>query len=248
MRAPLALLSLAVVPLAASLSCSNSGTDVAPRGDASVPDTTVLDVTAEVVPDAVVPDVSPEVIPEVSPPPFDGPFPPTFCDLPGSVLFGSGGSVTIVAGGVNAPSLSWLKLPSGFCAHYFAHADEVRQLRVAPGGELFVAAPSTPTAGGASGGPGAVVVFFDDNHDGYADGDSLPHSDGSAQNLTLFTSVASVQGLMFTPGFFYFQNGTQIMKVAYTTGQRGLKGTAESVVDVSMANGMYVSSDHWPKR
>jgi glucose/arabinose dehydrogenase len=176
------------------------------------------------------------------------PVPGTFCSLAGSTSYCCGGETKTVPGGMSAAaSLAWLTLPDGFCAHYYAHVTEARQLRFAPGGELFVAAPSTPTAGGAEGGPGAVVVLFDDNHDGYADGDALQHADGSPQNLTVFTSVASVQGLMFTPGSFYFQNGTEIMKVAYATGQRTLSGTPESVVDVSLANGMYVSDDHWPK-
>jgi glucose/arabinose dehydrogenase len=172
----------------------------------------------------------------------------TYCALPGSVTYCCGGETTTAPGGKGAaPSLGWVTVPDDYCVHYFAHVTEARQLRFAPGGELFVAAPSTPTAGGAVGGPGAVVVFFDDDHDGYADGDSLPHNDGTSQNLTVFTYVTSVQGLMFTPGWFYFQNGTQIMKVPYAKGQRAIAGNAESVVDVSAANGMYVSDDHWPK-
>jgi glucose/arabinose dehydrogenase len=187
-------------------------------------------------------------IPEVAPVPHDGALPPTYCDLPGSLRFGAGGVKTVVAGGENdAPSLSWLTLPDGFCAHYFAHVVTTRQLRFAPGGELFAASPSTPTAGAAPPGLGGVVVLFDDNGDGYADGDVFPHADMSAQNLTVFTNVASVQGLMFTPGSFYFQNGTQIMQVAYATGQRTITGTPESVVDLSAANNDYVSSVHWPK-
>jgi glucose/arabinose dehydrogenase len=199
----------------------------------------------------VVPDLP--MIQEVAPPPFDGPLPKTFCDLPGSVLFGAQGPTTVVAGGEDAPSLSWLTLPSGFCAHYFAHVDTVRQLRFAPGGELFVASPSTPTAGGAPQGLGAIVVLFDDNHDGYADGDVLPHSDGSPQNLTLFQSgLTSTQGIMFAPGLFYYQDstngesppgGTAIKRIPYKTGQRAASGTPELVANITI----YESTVHWPK-
>ncbi len=191
-------------------------------------------------------DVEGEVPP---PPPQDGPY-THYSQLPGSLCFASGGKKTLVPGGRDAPTLTWLTLPDGYCAHYFAHVATTRQIRFAPGGELFAASPSTPNAGGAGAplyGVGAVVVLYDDDGDGYADGDSLPHSNGTAQDLTLFTKVASVQGLLFTPGFFYFQNGTQIMKVPYAAGQRVLKGTPASVLDLSMANGRYPSTDHWPK-
>ena len=52
------------------------------------------------------------------------------------------------------PSLSWLTLPVGFCAHYFAHVPTARQLRFAPDGHLFVASPTSPTTGGAGNGVG----------------------------------------------------------------------------------------------
>jgi glucose/arabinose dehydrogenase len=182
-------------------------------------------------------------------PRHDGPT-TLFSELPGTLCFAAGGKRSLVSGGRQAPSLTWLTLPEGFCVHYFAHVPTTRQMRVAPGGEIFVASPSTPNAS-QSGAPlfgvGGVVVLHDDDGDGYADGDALPHPDGSAQKLTLFTHVASVQGLLFAPGSFYFQNGTRIMKVAYKTGQRAIAGTRESVIDVSAANGRYVSQLHWPK-
>jgi glucose/arabinose dehydrogenase len=158
-------------------------------------------------------------------------------------VFSSGGSRCVVPGGPSSPSLTWLTLPEGFCAHYFAHVTTARQIRFAPGGELFVASPSNFTAGGAPGGLGAIIVLSDDDADGYADGDSLPHADGSAQNLTVFTSVVSVQGLMFAPGFFYYQNDISIEKLPYTTGQKAAKGNPERVIQVTV----YDSLDHWPK-
>ena len=97
----------------------------------------------------------------------DGAFGTAFCELPGSLVFGTNGT-TLVAGGESAPALTWLTLPPGFCAHYFANVPTPRQSRFAPGGELFVASPSTATAGGAPPGLGAVIVLADDNFDGYA--------------------------------------------------------------------------------
>jgi glucose/arabinose dehydrogenase len=199
----------------------------------------------------VVPDV---VVMEVAPPPFDGPTPAHFCDLPGSYIYDASGAISVVEGGkTEAPSLTWLTLPVGYCAHYFAHVQTTRQIRVAPGGELFVASPSTPTAGGAPTGLGSVVILWDDNHDGYADGDSLPHSDGSAQELTLFlNNVPSTQGIAFAPGFFYYQDmssgeplpgGTAIMRMAYAKGQRTASGTPEQVAHITI----YESNVHWPK-
>jgi glucose/arabinose dehydrogenase len=213
-------------------------------GQVNANDGGLTDVASDVTLDRAPSDVVTVDVP--APPPHDGPY-TLFSELPGSLCFGAGGKQTLVPGGLDAPPLTWLSLPDGFCAHYYAHVATTRQIRFAPGGELFAASPSTGTAGGAPAGLGAVIVLYDDNGDGFADGDALPHSDGSNQKLTVFTSVASVQGLMFTPGSFYFQNGTKIMKVAYASGQRALKGTPESVIDVSMANGRYVSEDHWPK-
>ncbi len=171
-----------------------------------------------------------------------------FCNLPGSLRFDSSGHRTLVEGGAaKAPSLDWITLAPGYCAHYFGRVATARQIRFAPGGELFVASPSTPTSGGAPPGVGAIVVLKDDDHDGYADGDAFPHSDSSPQKLTVFTHVSAVQGLLFTTGAFYFQDDTKIMKVAYATGQTSLSGAPETVADVSAANGRWVSAVHWPK-
>src|SRR5271156_1493724 len=67
--------------------------------------------------------VAPGVIVRGAPPPLGD-----FCSLPGSVVW-SGGMPTTVPGG-NAPEdVSWLQLPDGFCAHYYANLPHVRQLR-----------------------------------------------------------------------------------------------------------------------
>ena len=59
-------------------------------------------------------------------------------------------------------------VPNSFCIRKFASVNEPRVLAFAPNGDLFVAAPSNATAGGASGGSGAIIVLSDDNHDGVA--------------------------------------------------------------------------------
>jgi glucose/arabinose dehydrogenase len=238
-RASILLLGF-VVPFSSFASCTGGNGNQ--QSSLAGKDATVGDAPA----DAKETSADVNVIEEVAPP-LDGPVSRTFCELPGSLVFGSGGSKTLISGGETAaPSLSWLSLPAGYCAHYFAHVPTSRQIRFAPGGELFVASPSTPTAGGAPAGLGAIVVLFDDNHDGYADGDTLPHSDGSAQKLALFlsdSSVASTQGLLFAPGFFYYQSSTSILKLPYVTGERSATGSPQTIADITM----FESSDHWPK-
>ncbi len=154
-----------------------------------------------------------------------------FCSLPGSIVWNHG-APGIVAGGPAVPDLSWLHLPDGFCAHYYANVGETRLLRFAPNGDLFVAAPSAPCAGGAAGGPAAIVVLPDDNHDGFADG-TLHYKDGLPQT----------QGLLFTGGYLYYQDATKVMRTPYQSGDRTAPATSEQVVDVNV----YVSPLHWPK-
>jgi glucose/arabinose dehydrogenase len=246
-RTPPLVFSLFAVPVAffvAVFASCNGGTVSQTNNDASVAaDNTVADRVS-------MRDV--KVI-EIAPPPTDGPVAATYCDMPGSFIYTSSGISVVTGGSANAPSLVWLTLPIGFCAHYFAHVDTVRQVRVAPGGEIFVASPATPTAGGAPVGLGGIVVLVDDNSDGYADGDALPHSDGSPQNLSLFQSgLASTQGMMFAPGYFYYQDtatdadadvGTAIKRIPYKKGQRVASGTPEQIADIQI----YYSSTHWPK-
>ena len=246
MRSAYFLALFALVPVGIFASCASTQTAVARdaggAGDASVDSKTGVDR---------------ELLPEVAPPPFDGKVAPLFCDLPGSLVFQKSGNVIIAGGNGAAPSLSWLTLPAGFCLHYFAHVNLTRQMRFAPGGELFVASPSTPTAGGAgsvpgTGGLGAIVVLADDNHDGYADGDVFPHSDGSQQSLSLFENgLASTQGMMFAPGYFYYEDtvpgdmnvGAGIKRIPYKSGQRVASGTPELIANITV----YPSTVHWPK-
>ena len=92
------------------------------------------------------------------------------CSLPGSVVFTKTGSKVVPGGAPTWPDLTFLHLPIGFCAHYYGTVGDARQMRFAPGGELFVASPGALTTGGNSGaGLGAIVVLPDDNLDGVAD-------------------------------------------------------------------------------
>ncbi len=163
------------------------------------------------------------------------------CKLPGSVQF-IGNGVHVVPGGLPVCSggqtkncqgdLSFLKLPSGFCAHWFANVPNARQLRFAPGGELFVASPTTVTTGGGANGEKAIVLLPDDDKDGYAE-----------DAITFISNLPSTQGMMFANDHFYYQKDTQIRRIPYAVGDRTPATPSELVVDVQV----YTSSLHWPK-
>jgi glucose/arabinose dehydrogenase len=156
----------------------------------------------------------------------------TFCSLPGSVVSTASGLMVIPGGDASASELTWLNVPVGFCVHFFAQVSEVRQLRFAPGGDLFAASPSTPCAGGASGGLGAIVVLPDDDHDGVAD------------SVTPYlSSAASTQGLAFGNGNLYFQDGTTIRQTPFQAGARKPSGAVTPVTTISAPQ----ASEHWPK-
>jgi len=176
-------------------------------------------------------------------PPDGGPL-GKFCSLPGSVVW-RGGSPEVVPGGPPGPDgqappdLTWLKLPDGFCSHYYATVPETRQLKFSPSGDLFVASPSAACAGGASGGYGAVIVVPDDDHDGVADS-VLHYKDG----------LPNTQAMLFANGHFYYQDnrspgdGARIYRVPYTNGDRMVPSvTPELMLDVTIYNSTY----HWPK-
>ncbi len=144
------------------------------------------------------------------------------------------------------PDLTFLTLPAGFCAHYYGTVGDARQLRFAPGGELFVASPSAVTTGGNSfEGLSAIVVLPDDDHDGVADA-----------TLTFLSfpkypmAGAMNQGMLFAPGFFYYQDGaapgTKIMRVPYASGDRKPSGASEQVADL-YGPSIHTSFLHWPK-
>ncbi|HVN86045.1 MAG TPA: hypothetical protein VMW17_14495 [Candidatus Binatia bacterium] len=155
-----------------------------------------------------------------------------FCDLPGSLRFTESGTAVVPGGPPAAPSLSFLHLPAGFCAHYFATIGNARQLRFAPGGELFVASPTRTTGGGGPNGKAAIMVLPDDDGDGLAD-----------TSITFLGGISATQGLLFVPGYFYYQNDTKIMRMPYASGDRTPSAASEQVANITV----YVSSLHWPK-
>jgi glucose/arabinose dehydrogenase len=162
------------------------------------------------------------------------PPPGSFCSLPGSVISTAQGNVIVPGGDAAVPDISWMQLPQGFCAHYFATVKSVRQLRFAPSGELFAASPTTGTTGYGQGqGISGIVVLPDDDHDGNADA-----------NLTYLTGVPSIQGLMFSGSFFYYQDGTIVRRVPYQTGDRQPSGASQLVTDMS---NWPQATEHWPR-
>ena len=164
-----------------------------------------------------------------------GPLPdgsiPHPCTLPGSLVFTANGT-TQVPGGPSPVDLSFLHLPPGFCAHYYGTVGNARQLRFAPGGELFVASPTAGTTGGGQNGQAAIIVLPDDNHDGVADAP-----------ITFLSGLPSTQGLMFAKDHFYFQDGTAIMRVPYAPGDRHPSSVGEQFANVTV----FSSPLHWPK-
>ncbi len=162
------------------------------------------------------------------------PPPASFCSLPGSVVQTPSGP-ELVPGGADAgtPDLAWLQVPVGFCAHVFATVPTARQLKFAPGGDLFVASPTWPTTGGNSDGLASIVVLPDDDHDGVAD-----------VTTTFLPGLAKVQGLMFANGSFYYQDGPVIRSVPFNAGDR--QPSASSAPAADMSN-LPQDPVHWPK-
>jgi glucose/arabinose dehydrogenase len=208
-----------LVPAAVAMACNSnpppsSTSDGGPEGSTPPP--------ADVVQPPPPPDV-------VHPADF-------FCDLPGSVRFEATG-VTMVPGGQTPgipPTLNFIKLPTNFCVHYYGKVGNPRQMRFAPGGELFVASPTGVTTGGGSGGLAAIVYLPDDNRDGYSDSTSIFQG-----------KLPQTQGMLFTKTHFYFQDGTKIMRIPYRPGDRSppLQDPPELVVNITYS----MSALHWPK-
>jgi glucose/arabinose dehydrogenase len=174
-------------------------------------------------------DAPPDV--HLPPPPDSGIVNP--CKLPGSVQYTASGTVIVPGGDPSWPDLSkWLTLPTGFCAHYYGNVGNARQLRFAPGGELFVASPTTGTTGGGLNGQSAIVVLPDYNLDGVADA-----------TVTFLTNLPSTQGLLFANDSFYFQDHTKIMKMPYAKGQISPSSNVATVAEITYwSDGL-----HWPK-
>ncbi|MGD0674592.1 MAG: hypothetical protein ABSC94_04195 [Polyangiaceae bacterium] len=154
------------------------------------------------------------------------------CSLSGSILFTASGKQTVGNLPSGSPDLSFIQLPPGFCLHYYATVGNARQIRVAPGGELFVASPSTPTTGGGPGGENAIVVLPDDNHDGVGD-----------SPVTFLSNLGSTQGILFARNTFYYQDALAIRQLPYVAGQRKAAGPGAIVTSITI----YESALHWPK-
>jgi glucose/arabinose dehydrogenase len=210
----------------------------ATHGDS--PATTVNDAPADVAPDVPLNDAS-----SLSP--------NAFCALPGSVIWTASGPTVVPGGPPGLPDMSWLRVPPGYCAHFYAQVNHTRQLRFAPGGDLFVASPSTGTPGGtANQGLGEVLVLPDDNHDGVADTPVVFFPNAAAGQ----PAISSTQGLMFANGYFYYQDVNPqdstvfyIRRVPFRAGDRAPSGTVQTVTTMSPTGTPPVpqASDHWPK-
>jgi len=71
--------------------------------------------------------------------------------------------------------------------------------------------------------------------------------DGNADAPSTFLSnLPSTQGLLFANSFFYYQDGTKIMRVPYAAGDLLPGAASELVADVSNI-ASYQSGLHWPK-
>jgi glucose/arabinose dehydrogenase len=172
---------------------------------------------------------------DVTAPPQDAAPPPkgAFCSLPGSVVWSAQGPS--VVGGVppSTPDLTWLTLPAGFCAHYFGTVPDVRQIRLAPGGDLFATSPRTATTGGNyTEGLSAIIVLPDDDKNGIAD-----------TNIMFLGSLPSSQGILFANGSLYYQDDATIRSVPYHTGDRMPSASPQAVTTITaQQDGL-----HWPK-
>jgi glucose/arabinose dehydrogenase len=154
------------------------------------------------------------------------------CTLPGTIQFTEHGPVTVPGGPSGAAPLDFLKLPAGFCAHWYATIGDARQIKFAPGGELFVASPTSVTTGGGPFGQAAIIVLPDDDRDGVAD-----------TPVTFLQGLPSTQGLLFANDSLYYQDHTKILRLPYHAGDRAPSGSGEVAVDITYSmNGL-----HWPK-
>jgi len=112
---------------------------------------------------------------------------------------------------------------------------EARVMAFAPNGDLFLAAPSQSTVGGANGGPGGIFVLPDDDGDGRADA-VLPFagtfpSDGRACAALEAdpNSLACVHGLAFAGDYVYFTRSDEVRRIPYRAGERSASSGSELV-------------------
>jgi glucose/arabinose dehydrogenase len=144
-----------------------------------------------------------------------------------------------------APVEPGLVAPPGFCIRKFATVDVARVLRFAPNGDVFVAAPKSFTPGGASDGPGAIVVLPDDDHDGIADasvtyaGESTTGEPVGCESHEINESdLFCVHGLAFSGGFLYYTRSDELRRFPYAPGDRKPPSAAGELVATLGAKGM----------
>jgi glucose/arabinose dehydrogenase len=162
-------------------------------------------------------------VPDAASPHADAGAEPTTC-VPVDVSPGMGTKFCELPG-VDTPALV---VPPEFCAREFTTTPiiEARVLRFAPNGDLFVAAPSMQTVGGAAGGPGSIVVLPDDDHDGRADavidfaGRFLAGNGGCDPLEVDPASLACVHGLAFVGNYVYFTRSNEVRRLPYVQGMR----------------------------
>jgi glucose/arabinose dehydrogenase len=150
---------------------------------------------------------NPAKSPDVPDGPIGDPNAPTFCERGQDVI------------GVTPPD--------GFCMKYFAQIGEARSLSIAPNGDVFVGAPGRATSGGATGGPSAIMVLSDDDHNGIAEG-------------TMFAgAIEDVHAVVVAGGYVYFTTQETVWRTPYTYGQRmETEGKRESLgLPTAFSNG-----------
>jgi glucose/arabinose dehydrogenase len=172
---------------------------------------------APVAPDApVIPDPAKPTCTTVDIAPGTG---AKFCELPGS----------------DVPDL---QVPPEFCIREFTTTPvkEARVIRFAPNGDLFVAAPSMQTPGGAVDGPGSIIVLPDDNGDGKADS-TLTYAGPFTRNGKDCTTLEAdpknlscVHGLVFSGGYLYFTRSDEVRRVPYKAGDRAAPAATGELV------------------
>lgn len=188
-----ALASTTVLGFLATACSSGGSKPPIMAGDSAVP----MDAAA---PDdggpAPPPDMGSLDLPMIEAPPADAP------------------GVALCATGSDVPGVS---PPPGFCLRRYATVKVARTLVLAPNGDLFVGAPNNPTAGGAAGGPGAIVVLSDDDRDGVA------------ELHTFADGLPDVHGLALGGGYLYFTTTSTVWRTPYTAGQRRETGPRENM-------------------
>lgn len=155
-----------------------------------------------------------------------------FCELPG-------------------PEATDLHVPPEFCVREFTTTPivEARVLRFAPNGDLFVAAPSMTTPGGATDGPGSIMVLPDDDGDGRADS-ALSYAGPSPRNGSQCATLegdpknlACVHGLLFSGGYLYFARSDEVPRLPYAAGQRSVPAAGSELVATPGGSG--ISDVRW---